>query len=339
MMQHINNSQFVKQAIGAVLLFGFVFAASGAEQMMRGRPAPTAPQPLPAPTSIQPTVVTKQVPSSQGGGVAQIAPAAACVSNNAPRISNINGTQSVIVFKPGDSLNIVGCGFGKGGKVQLSSAGYIVPLIVNAWDDANILARIDPALSHVPDLTNVMSLSVQPNGASMIFSKGSSYSFLAAREDAIVALDPNPGIYSDIYGAAKKIATSSFIRVSRHLNQDSNVSWYCPKVSNQVSQMSDFFPVKPLAAGFEPIVTYTNETDQTNWDTQKVQWVLVGNGGSAKYDPVNKAITVTFQGNSVYTKKNLLDGGYSTCTSSYTVSLKARGPRGMPPTFELVMVK
>lgn len=302
------------------------------------------PAPIPTPMPIHPTVVarlpqTKQASPSQGGGMAQLIPAAACASNNTPRISNINGTQSVIVFKPGDSLNIVGCGFGKGGKVQLSSAGYIVPLIVNAWDDPKILARIDPALSHVPDLTGVVSLSVQPNGASMIFSKGSSYSFVAAREDAVVALDPKLGIYSDIYGAAKQIATSAFIRVSRHLNQDSSVSWYCPKVTDQVSQMWDFFPVKPLATGFEPIVTYTNETDQTNWDTQKVQWVLVGNGGSAKYDPVNKGIKVTFQGNSVYTKKNLLDGGYSTCTSSYKVSLKARGPRGMPPTSELVLVQ
>ena len=268
--------------------------------------------------------------------MALLNPAAACNLNNTPRITNINGTQSTgIEFKPGDALNIAGCGFGKGGHLQLSGGGYSVPLIVDGWDDANIKARIDPALSRVPDLKGVVSLSVQLNGASILFSK-SSYSFRAAREDVLVALSSSQGVYSDIYGAPKTINTTTSTRVTRHLDQNSSVSWYCPKVTDQVSQMSDFFPVKPLASGFEAVAVYSNETDQTNWETQKEQMVLVGNGGSAKYDAVNKGVKVTFQGHSTYTKKILLSGGHSTCTSSYTVSLKLRGPRGISPTTEIV---
>jgi hypothetical protein len=121
---------------------------------------------------------------------------------------------------------------------------------------------------------------------------------------------------------------------------------FCPAVSDQPSQMTDSWPVDFLANGFDVDgVNYTNHTLQTNWDTQKVQWVLVGGDGSPKYDAIQKRVFVTFQGNSMYVKKagtleaivvpiellhNLMDSG-SACTSSYTVSLTVSGPRGFSP--------
>ena len=165
-MQRRKNNQLVKQAISAVLLLGFVCAASGADQTMHARPAATTPQPLPAPTVIQPAVVapssqTRQVPASQAGPMIQLTPATACASNNTPRISNINGTQSVIVFKPGDKLDIVGCGFGSEGRrdspsaAELVGTGQQIPLIIDTWNNAHITAHIDAGKTGIPDLDGI----------------------------------------------------------------------------------------------------------------------------------------------------------------------------------------
>ena len=336
-MKNIKNVRLVKQAISVVLLFGFACVASGAEQMMRAlpAPAPATPQLMPAPAVVEPSRQTKQAPPKQAGGMAQITPAGACGMNPAPRITSINGRSSAgIEFKPGDLLKISGCGFGKGGQVVLGDVGW---LIIDGWDDANIQAHIDPGLRGVPDRGGV-KLQVRPNGSPMLISN-SVHSFRAAREDVPATLSSfNPlNIYADIYGTAKVSGTAASIHVSRHLDVNSG---FCPKVTSQESQLWDFFPYKPsLANGFEAIVTYTNETDQSTWDNQKEQMVLVGDGGSAKYDAVNKGVKVFFQGHSTYTKKILLSGGRSTCTSSYTISMKLRGPRGMSPTSDAGQLK
>jgi hypothetical protein len=102
--------------------------------------------------------------------------------------------------------------------------------------------------------------------------------------------------------------------------------------------MSDFFPVGQFNSGFDVTAIYTEETDQSTWDNQAEQMVLVGNAGSATYI-AHKGVRVIFQGHSTYTKKQLTSGGHSTCTSSYSVSLKLTGPRGVAPTNGIVMLK
>lgn len=66
-MQRSNNSHLTKQAITAVLLFGFAFAASGAEQKMRAPSASTAAQPIAvvAPTGIPPVAKPPAAPMLQ----------------------------------------------------------------------------------------------------------------------------------------------------------------------------------------------------------------------------------------------------------------------------------
>ena len=357
-MQRIKNIRLATQGIVAVLLFGIAFVAGGAEQMMRAPSASTAVQPIAAPTAVvaptgippaakppNPNTTMQLVPPTPSGGVMQVSPAAACGMNNTPRISSINGRASAgIVFKPGDALNIAGCGFGKGGQVALIGVG---PLIIDGWDDANIRARIDPALSRVRDVDSGVKLYVKPNGAAEMLSQV-THSFKAVYKETILALmPPEIGVFSSIYGAPTTNVIGTSTRVSRSLKKDG----FCPAVTNQLSQMSDFYHVEivddalPSGVGildtpgtdqglFEVIaVNYTNETDQTSWDTQREQMVLVGDGGKAEYDKVNKNIKVTFQGHSTYVKKGFLGvgGGKSTCTSSYTVSLTVRAPRGFKP--------
>lgn len=344
-MSYKNIAHYTTQCIAMGLFFGIAGMAGADQVMMRAQPAPTpvpsmVVAPVGAPTIAKPPnpntqmPLNKFAPSSQNGGMVLLNPTAACNLNNTPRITNINGRQSGIEFKPGDLLKITGCGFGKGGQVVLGDVGW---LIIDGWDDANIQAHIDPGLRGVPDRGGV-KLQVRPNGSPILFSN-SVHSFRAAREDVPAALSSfNPlNIYADIYGTTKVSSTAASINVSRHLDVKSG---FCPKVTNQESQLWDFFPYKPsLASGFEAIVTYTNETDQSTWDNQKEQMVLVGDGGSAKYDAVNKGVKVFFQGHSTYTKKILLSGGQSTCTSSYTISMKLRGPRGMSPTSDVGQLK
>jgi hypothetical protein len=135
-------------------------------------------------------VMQKQLPvPAPSNGVLYQRPDMACATNSTPRISNINGMQSPIQFKPGDTLTIVGCGFGNSiGRVFLRDNS--VTLIVTDWSNAQIKAHIDPALSRVSDFAGV-SLIVQPNGAPVLSSKA-VYSFRAAREDVFMAVDAKP---------------------------------------------------------------------------------------------------------------------------------------------------
>lgn len=284
----------------------------------------------------------KLAPPSQGGGMALLTPAAACGMDPAPRITNINGTQFGIEFQPGSQLNIAGCGFGKGGQVYLSGVGTTVQLKIDSWDDSNIHAHIDASLGGVSDFDGV-KVNIKPNGLPIISSIETN-KFKAARVQFVLAIPPTvAGTYSQIYGPPKTSNMNVFTTVSR----EKYYSKYCPAVSDQPSQMTDSWPVDFLANGFDVIgVNYTNHTLQTNWNTQKVQWVLVGGDpGSAKYDAMQKRVVVTFQANSMYVKNagtleaivlpielihNLMDSG-SACTSSYTVSLTVSGPRGISP--------
>jgi hypothetical protein len=122
---------------------------------------------------------------SQGGGVAMLNPDAACASDNTPRISNINGTQSGIAFQPGSKLNISGCGFGKGGQAYLSGGGTTVPLKIDSWDASNIHAHIDAAITGVLDIDSA-KVSISPSGASVIESKNTIGKFMASRRTYLV---------------------------------------------------------------------------------------------------------------------------------------------------------
>lgn len=355
----------------ALLLLGAAFMPAAAQVVKRAPPSPTAnPATVVAPAQKLPT------PPPQGGGVAQLNPDAACVSNATPRISNINGTQSGIVFQPGSQLNIVGCGFGNSGQAYLSGGGTTVQLKIESWGDSKIRAQIEPAVGGLQDFGGV-KVNVKPNGLPVI-SSIETHSFKAARAQFVMAIPPGAvGTYSNIYGAPKISSVGSysqtggtpttsgntratgsvagprapalaansavFTRVSRAQTYPGG---FCPAVSDQPSQMTDSWRVDFLANGFDvDSVNYTNETDAKTWDTQKVQWVAVGNGGTARYDAMQKRVFATFQGSSVYVKKGgtletimlptilvntLMDSG-SACTSSYTLSLTVSGPRGLSP--------
>jgi hypothetical protein len=336
----------------AVLLSSTAFASSAAQVIQRRVPPPPA-------------------------GVTQLSPAAACATDNTPRIGNINGTQSGIALQPGTQLNIVGCGFARNGQVYLSGGGTTVQLKIDSWSDSNIHAQLDPALGGVIDFGGV-TVNVKPNGLPGMASIGTN-TFKAARSQYVLAIPTgvvgnysriyemptmtNVGSYSAIVNTPVFITSATadnmtdttvaqaarrvFTRLARaHLYPGG----FCPAVSDQASQMTDSWPVDFLADGFDVVdVNYKNETDAKTWDTQSIQWVAVGNDGSAGYDATQKRIFATFQGSSMYVKKSgaletivnaafnpiklyeSLKNSGSACNSSYTLSLIVSGPRGISP--------
>ena len=354
MMKNIKNVRLVKQAISVVLLFGFACVASGAEQMMRALPAPATPQLMPAPAVVEPSRQTKQAPPKQAGGMARITPAGACGMNPAPRITSINGRSSAgIEFKPGDKLDIAGCGFGSEGRrdtpaaAELVGAGQQIPLIIDTWNNAHIVAHIDAGKTGIPDLDGI-KLKVWPYGAPILSDM--AHKFRAARETVHVALPPKTRrIFSNIYGPNQSIALSNSpdgrsTIVERNSEQNMGRKIYigfCPAVTNQQAQMKDELVIDGgmqslLHDGFVVAsVDYQNQTQQENSDDSTWQKVVVGSHGGALYiqDLTQDRIVVTFQGHSTYVKKMVFsdEGGISLCTSRYTVSLSLSGPRGVKP--------
>lgn len=292
---------------------------------------PTKPMSQTSPSAAPPMSQMKLAPPSQSGGMAQLNSAAVCGLNTTPRIININGTQSSIVFQPGSQLNIAGCGFGKNGRAQLSGGEAAVLLRIDSWEDSNIHAHIDAALGGLSDLSRV-NLTIYPNDGPVIYLPV-THSFHAARETIRVAPPPGLGVYSQLYGAPKMgVAPDG---KSTTIERNATFTPFCPSVTDQ-SQMVDIWPIDSefFKLGFEVVgVDYKNMTNQVQNDNLVEQMVLVGQNGGANYEASTKRIVVTFQGHSSYAKKQVTvgDDGYSTCTSRYSVSLIATGPRGIDP--------
>jgi len=332
-MQRINIFKLAIEGITTVLLFGIAFAAN-ADVMMKALPAPVVAKPPNPNTTIAPKTVLPTVPAAG----ALLKPDAACL-NNISRVNGINGKLGGIVFFPGLVLNITGCGFGNSGQVALIGVG---PLFIDGWTNTNIIAHIDPALSHVRDIDSGVKLYIKPMNATEILSQA-TFSFKAVHQETVIPLrNPQNGVFSSIYGKPNAIVVGNLTRVTRNLQGQQ-----CPAVEfgHQNDVMWDEFQfyisddsvpngVGTLSGSAGPdhgpfVVThvnFTNETDQSNWNNQGMQTVIVGNGGSAEYDSAKSLIKVIFQGHSTYSK-----GKNSSCTSGYTVSLNVNAPRGFKP--------
>lgn len=326
-MHRLNDRRLATHGMAAVLFFCIAFADAAAQVMRR------LPKPAPQPTVVAP-VQKQPTPPAPSGGVAQLSPAAVCASNPAPRIGNIDGTQSGIVFQPGSQLNIAGCGFGRNGQVYLSSGGITVPLKIDSWSESNIHATIDPALGGLQDFGGV-TVNVKPNGLAVVGSIATN-SFKAARAQFVLAIPPGvAGMYSMLYGppttnntgsyspsggtptpsgntsatgavaGPRTVAPTASTSVFTTISRSKYYSRFCPAATDQSRQMTDSWPVDFLAPGFDVVgVNYTNHTMQKNWDTQKVQWVQVGGSqGDGRYDAMQKRVFVTWQGNSMYVKQ------------------------------------
>ena len=335
------TQQSPKQSMGGGLKMGSALTPAS-----RPPGSPTKPMSQTG-SAAAPMSQKKLAPPTPGGGVMQLSPAAACGMNSTPRISSINGRASAgIVFKPGDSLNISGCGFGGFGKGAQAALYNVGGLIIDGWDDSNIHAHIDPALKGVPDSVGSVKLFVTPYGVPALVSAG--HSFTAAREEVQVALPKDDrGIYSQFFGAHTKSNSGNTTTVERNLSVEGPP--YCPNPTDQEQQMKDVWPIdseflKAFKEGFIVVrANYVNLTDQRGkFDgieyNDRYDAGVVGNAGGAAYDGAR--VTVIYQGHSTYGKKHVgfqadnFDGpqpGFSACTSRYRVSLTLSGPRGVSP--------
>jgi len=272
-------------------------------------------------------------PQPSRGGAALLNPDAACGSDNTPRISSINGTTHGFDIQPGQKLSIVGCGFGRNGQAYLSGGGTTIELKIDSWKDSTVVAHVDAALSGVRDF-DATKVNVKPNGAAVLGSIETN-KFRAARVDSVVALPPELGNYSPIYGAVNR--RLSLDKKSTRVERDGNGT--CGAIDTQEKNMQDSWTVNFLADGFEVQgVTYYNKTNQgTSYSTGKQTGTrsLEGSAGRATWDPSTKTVSVVFQGN--HEKLVGSSGGgvgaddVDRCTSLYFVSLNVSGPRGFSP--------
>lgn len=337
-MRGIKNSRLTLQALTAVLLFNIAYFASGATVTVVRPPNPNV---IMAPGNTS--------PAAPGG--LQTAPALICGMNSTPHISSIyNKSSASSSFKPGDKLDIVGCGFGKGGTVSLVDPQMqnIVKGLVNnqsvtitSWNETNIIAQIIPSLTGAPDID--FKVQVMPNGAAVIISPMAK-AFIAARQTYNFPLPTsNTRLfainYTNVWGAWKgsvtgHIASGDSLTTIEHKQVFSDASCH---VADPNTQMVDRWKIAPLMLpkGYQIVgVVYFNGTPQNVDDLSDVQDTMIGNQGRAEWDAANSLVTVMFQGHSSYLKKQGLMGGVSTCYSKYGVRLQVSGPRGLLPIHE-----
>ncbi len=100
-----------------------------------------------------------------------------------PYFASVDGRAQGVVFTPGKSFTLHGCGFGqrKGSVVLNGSSGGLsnVALLVQSWSDTAITVQVDPKLGGVMDQASVEVVVSRSDGRRL---QQSGHAFEAARE-------------------------------------------------------------------------------------------------------------------------------------------------------------
>jgi hypothetical protein len=130
---------------------------------------------------------TQSAPGNSLSSMARLQPfnsvVLACLTDQSPRITRVNGGESPGIFTPEAKYNqytIVGCSFGEaqGTAHVYGQNGFTANLNIDYWSNNGITAHLDPSLSGVLD-QNSVTLVVVPVGQQQIQKSG--YRFYAAR--------------------------------------------------------------------------------------------------------------------------------------------------------------
>ncbi|MCS6922329.1 MAG: hypothetical protein NZM07_10525, partial [Elioraea sp.] len=108
-----------------------------------------------------------------------------------PYFASVDGQARGVVFTPGRTYTIQGCGFGeRKGSVALngSSGGMSnLALLIQSWSDTAIVVRVDPGLSGVHDQNSVEVVVSRSDGRRL---QQTGHAFEAARESVRLASLP-----------------------------------------------------------------------------------------------------------------------------------------------------
>jgi len=274
-------------------------------------------------------------------------------------VNSVNYRSRGVVFTPGATYAIVGCGFGdRPGKVDvigtsnnLGNTVVQIPLQVVDWSDEVIYAVVDSSTSGVGDIASA-TLSVRPATGAPLEQSG--HEFYAARETHQLALPSqyidlkNPrGVWEPRYDGKGDVdrgyCTNDDACTKYHpgfpVNYSSNYCAGWPAGARDVWRLDKV--VATLAkSGFEidGTIDVQNTTD-TGGDNETFDSGIAYNNsqvvdmGTFASWQQNNELYVQYQGHSWYTSNALLgivENASSVCTSSYAVTINVTGPRGVP---------
>ena len=256
------------------------------------------------------------------------------LTNSKPGIHQVNNKRTG-VFEPGAMYLIQGNGFGdEGGNVVLRkpNQAHLADLKVVRWHNSYVFVEVPDNISGIPDYDKV-HLTVAPAKAAPFHSN--AFGFYAAREAVKLASVPEQAI-------APYKRNLEFIPIIKHnlggKNGTFSVSrwqiddnrWGC------FDKERDRFYVKdvPLKPGFEITdLQWTHDRLVNNEDKHFVR-TSVGPYSLEWLDSNTAQLTSGVQ--RVYRKNGVFAGssqpmpGTADCSSFYTATVIAVGPRGMP---------
>ncbi len=284
-----------------------------------------------------------------------------------PRFDSVDGQPRGVVFTPGKSVTIKGCGFGqrKGSVVLNGSSGGLsnLALLVHSWSDTAITVQVDPKLGGVMDQASVEVVVSRSDGRRL---QQTGHAFEAARESTKVAslpayalgkafrrevpgeARPHPRLVSPApSGAALLVETPSYIAKTQ----------FCPSEYGR-DVLTLAHDVLPLRNGF--VLERVDVRDITNRDWKRgdhgedagfewhrqnalsvtsnlpaVQVVPSWMGLYRKRDALREVAGAlsfgAFTAVTMAVEQGKLAPGASMCWSSYELDVYVKGPRGLAP--------
>jgi hypothetical protein len=234
----------------------------------------------------------------------------------APTILRIDGKTTGINYSPDPKTNphtIVGCGFGKGGKVDLlleAKEGYwdsvihTVDFNVESWNDHEIVASVKPDTSGVPDWYGDLALEVKTT------QSGNWWGGQFTSTKQSVLLTSIPQKESSLYQSGSPYFLSP---VSNYYGLNSTVAVMRQGLSGPVAGQDQF--TLPLANGFAIDSTQTDLlVSDTNANVSSQPATVNGN-----------TVTVTYPVISVQS------GNSTVYYSIYGLKIWVTGPVGLNP--------
>ena len=258
----------------------------------------------------------------------QISP---CVISKTPLLQTVAGKSKGVVFAPGGTYHVVGCGFGASpgtAVLQGGSGGGNFNFEVVKWSDSAVDVTLPTSITGVGDQASATFI-LTPNGGSPLQQPNDS--FVAQRAQVLIKRI-SPSWWSSRQGpyGSPNYAVSS-LGVENGLVQywsvlDGAFCTYKP-------QMQDIFDTTriPLAPGFGiDSVNITNDTTNIVKDTSDTQYAVspypfsVTNIGGGK-------IRIDYKIQSAYSKAVGMISGSSDCAGAYEIAAYVIGPKGMAP--------
>ncbi len=251
-----------------------------------------------------------------------------------PYIASIDGRGSGAVLTPGRASVIAGCGFGnKRGAVTISgSAGGIsnLQLIIDAWNDTQIRARVDPNLGGVADQANIVLTVARADSKTL---QANGHAFEAARDEILLPSMPS-GLVTRLdlrdYPAPTQLTSPSPNGGTLFVGTDDQVAMYrCPTVFAN----GDRIDASRIALKNGFVLTRVEAFDQTR--------NFLGSRFSDYKNPL-QSFGTSKQGNDLVVVPHWRESPGSPgegaismlparCASAYEVRVYVRGPRGFQP--------